>query len=175
MSPSTLIPIEFIQQRILMVRGHKVILDSTLAELYGVETKVLTQAVKRNIRRFPGDFMFVLSKAEWSALKSQSVTSKTGRGGRRYPPRVFTEQGVAMLSSVLNSARAIEVNIAIMRAFVQLRQLLATHHELAHKLSELENKLVEHDDALVNLFEAIRQLIAPTEVTHGREMVTTPP
>jgi hypothetical protein len=166
-----LIPVETIQRQILLLRGHKVIPDATLAKLYGVPTKVLLQAVRRNARRFPADFMFALTPEEWaSVLRSQSVTSKpSARGGRRYAPLVFTEQGVAMLSSVLRSTRAIEVNIAIMRAFVQLRQLLSTHHDLAAKLAELERKLEGHDAAIGNLFETIRQLLAP-DPGHGREM-----
>lgn len=145
-------------------------MDASLAELYGVPTKALLQAVRRNRRRFPANFMFTLTAAEWAVLRSQSVTSNLGRGGRRYAPMVFTEQGVAMLSSVLTSARAIDVNIAIMRAFVQLRHLLATNRELAAKLSELEHKLENHDEAIANLFEAMRQLLAPSDPPHGRKI-----
>lgn len=170
MKRSALIPIESIQRRILLIRGHKVILDATLAELYGVPTKVFLQAIRRNRRRFPADFMFTLAAKEWTALRSQTVTSKSGRGGRRYAPLVFTEQGVAMLSSVLNSERAIDVNIAIMRAFVQLRHLLATHREMAGKLVELERKLEGHDEAIANLFEAMRQLLAPAAPEHSRKI-----
>lgn len=170
MKRSALIPVESIQQRILLVRGHKVIVDATLAELYDVPTKVLLQAIRRNRRRFPADFMFTLTSDEWTALRSQIVTSKPGRGGRRYAPLVFTEQGVAMLSSVLNSDRAIDVNIAIMRAFVQLRQLLSTHRELAAKLAQLERKLEGHDEAITNLFEAMRQLLSPSGPDHGRKI-----
>jgi hypothetical protein len=170
MKRSTLISVDSIQQRILLIRGHKVILDATLAELYGVPTKVLLQAIRRNRRRFPADFMFTLTAGEWSGLRSQIVTSKPGRGGRRYAPLVFTEQGVAMLSSVLNSDRAIDVNIAIMRAFVQLRQMLATHRQLAAKLALLEKKLEGHDGAIANLFEAMRQLLAPSGPKHGRKI-----
>ena len=168
--PSTAaIPAEVIQKCILLIRGHKVILDATLAELYGVETKTLVRAVRRNLRRFPADFMFVLSAKEWTGLRYQFGTSN-GRGGRRYRPYVFTEQGVAMLSSVLNSRRAIEINIVIMRAFVQLRELLSTHHELAGKLAELERKLEGHDAAIANLFEAIRQLLADPAPGHDRKI-----
>ena len=149
--------VEQVQRRILFLRGHKVMLDSDLAELYGVETKALNQAVKRNIHRFPGDFMFQLSQEDEAFLRSQFVTSKSGRGGRRYRPLVFTEQGVAMLSSVLNSERAIRVNIAIMRAFVNLRRMLATHAELARKLEALEQK---YDTQFKGVFDAIRQLMA---------------
>jgi hypothetical protein len=128
-----------IEQKIYLIRDQKVMLDKDLAELYGIETKVLKQAVKRNIKRFPADFMFVLIKHEFNNLRSQFVTSSWG--GMRYVPMAFTEQGVAMLSSVLNSDRAIQVNIQIMRVFTQLRQMLATHKELAHKLHELEQKI----------------------------------
>lgn len=133
-------------------------LDSDLAELYGVTTKAFNQAVKRNAKRFPADFMFQLTAEEADALRSQFVTSNKGRGGRRYAPYAFTEQGVAMLSSVLNSERAIEVNIAIMRAFVRLRELLSSHKDLARKLDELERK---YDARFQIVFEAIRQLMTP--------------
>jgi len=147
---------EQIDQSILMIRGHKVILDSILAGLYCVETKVLIQAVKRNKDRFPPDFKFQLSKKEIEILRSQTVTSSWG--GRRYPPYAFTEQGVAMLSSVLRSSRAIQVNIEIMRSFVRLRQMLATHRDLARKLDELEQK---YDEQFSIVFDAIRQLMTP--------------
>jgi hypothetical protein len=120
---ASLVPVEMIEKRIYLIRGKKVMLDSDLAGLYKVETRTLIQAVKRNINRFPSDFMFQLNYQEVASLRSQIVISKTGRGGRRYQPYVFTEQGVAMLSSVLNSERAIEVNIHIMRAFVKLREI----------------------------------------------------
>lgn len=136
------VTVEVIERRIYSVRGRKVMLDSELAELSEVQTKVFNQAVKRNLMRFPDDFMFRLNKEETDALRSQFVTLKpSGRGQhRKYLPYVFTEQGVAMLSSILNSERAIEVNIAIMRAFVKLREMLATHKELARKLEEMERK-----------------------------------
>jgi hypothetical protein len=169
MSSTATIPAEVIQKRILLIRGQKVILDATLAELYGVETKNLARAVRRNLRRFPTDFMFTLSTKEWSNLRCQFGTS-SGHGGRRYRPYAFTEQGVAMLSSVLNSRRAIDVNIVIMRAFVHLRELLSTHHELAGKLAELEQKFEGHDAAIANLFEAIRQLLANPEPSHDRKI-----
>jgi hypothetical protein len=162
MADKSLISVERIEQAILLVRGHKVMLDSDLAHLYGVGTKVFNQAVRRNNKRFPQDFMFQLTAEEAEALRFQSGMSKpAGRGGRRYLPYAFTEQGVAMLSSVLNSDRAIEVNIAIMRAFVRLREILATHKDLARKLEELERKLGEHDEKFHLVFEAIRQLMAP--------------
>jgi hypothetical protein len=165
MTGMELIPDERIEKAILLIRGHKVILDRDLAELYGVETRTLVQAVKRNLKRFPDDFMFQLTPEEEEVLRSQIVISKSGRGGRRYLPHAFTEQGVAMLSSVLRSDRAIEVNIAIMRAFVRLREILSTHKELASKLDELERKLGEHDQKFQVVFEAIRQLMAPTPHT----------
>jgi len=155
----SLIPVERIEKAILLIRGQKVMLDADLAELYGVETRVLVQAVKRNIERFPDDFMFQLSQKEFTILRSQFVTS-SGWGGRRYPPYAFTEQGVAMLSSVLRSQRAIQVNIEIMRAFIRLRQMLASHVELARKLDALENK---YDAQFKQVFEAIRQLMTPPE------------
>jgi phage regulator Rha-like protein len=155
-----IIPVEIIERKIYFIRGHKVMLDSDLAEMYAVATKVLLQAVKRNLSRFPGDFMFQLNYQEVAALRSQIVTSKAGRGGRRYPPYAFTEQGVAMLSSVLNSERAIEVNIQIMRAFVKLRELMATHKDLARKLDDMEKK---YDAQFKVVFDAIRELMTPTE------------
>jgi len=153
---------EVIERKIFMIRGHKVMLDRDLAELYGVETKVLIQAVKRNIKRFPGDFMFLLTRQEVMNLRSQFVTSSWG--GLRYLPYAFTEQGVAMLSSVLNSERAVQVNIAIMRAFVKLRQILSINKELAHKLAELETKIEKHDVDIQAIFEAIRRLMAPPPI-----------
>ena len=157
---TNLVPSERIERLILLLRGHKVMLDADLAELYGVSTKVLNQAVKRNKDRFPSDFMFQLNQKEFDILRSQFVTSNKGRGGRRYAPLVFTEQGIAMLSTVLNSERAIQVNIQIMRAFVRLRQLLATNAQLARKLEALEKK---YDAQFKVVFDAIRQLMTPPE------------
>jgi hypothetical protein len=137
---SDLSPLVSIPQRIALLRNHKVLLDADLAELYGVQTKVFLQAVKRNLNRFPGDFMFQLDAEEWQILRSQSVTSSLKHGGRRYAPYAFTEQGVAMLSSVLNSPQAIAVNIEIMRAFVRLREVIVSNKDLAQRLDELENK-----------------------------------
>ena len=138
-------------------------LDSDLAKLYGVTTKRLNEQVRRNLGRFPSDFMFQLTSDEAQALRSQIATSKEGRGGRRYKPLVFTEQGVAMLSSVLNSERAVQVNIIIMRVFVKIREILSTHKNLAHRLDELERKIEKHDEEIQNIFEAIRQLISSPE------------
>jgi ORF6N domain len=158
-------PAKHITQSILVFRGHKVLLDEDLAVLYGVATKVLPQAVKRNIGRFPEDFMFQLAAAEWAALRSRFVTSKNQRGGRRYEPQVFTEQGVAMLSSVLNSERAIAVNIEIMRAFVKLSELLVSNKELGRRFDQLEarvDKLIAHDEAIAAILSAIRELMTPS-------------
>jgi phage regulator Rha-like protein len=162
------IMVEIVASKILLVRGNRVILDSDLASLYGVETKNLNLQVKRNICRFPKDFMFQLTKEE--VLRLQIATSK--QGGRRYLPHVFTEQGVAMLSSVLNSKRAIQVNIAIMRAFVRMREILLTNKDLAAKIEALELKyknhdlkLEEYDKYIGAIFEAIKQLMTPPSVS----------
>ena len=162
-----LIPVETIASKILFLRNEKVLLDRDLAELYGVSTKALNQAVKRNVRRFPPDFMFRLTKKEkdelvtncdrFQPLKHSSVS-----------PRAFTEQGVAMLSSVLNSQRAIDVNIAIMRAFVHMRKMIASHTELAKKLKELEHHIKDHDEKIQAIFEAIQQLITLPEKTNKK-------
>jgi len=157
-----IIPREIIEQRIYLIREHKVMLDSDLAELYRVATFNLNKAVKRNLERFPHDFMFQLTKEEANILRFQIGMSKPrGRGGRRYLPYVFTEQGVAMLSSVLNSKRAVQVNIAIMRTFVRLRYILATHKELAAKLDALEKK---YDKQFRAVFDILRQLMEPAPV-----------
>ncbi len=163
-----------IESRILSLREQRVMLDSDLAVLYDVQTKVLVQAVKRNAERFPADFMFQLSPEEWAALRSQTVTSNTGRGGRRTAPYVFTEQGVAMLSSVLGSPRAIAVNIEIMRTFARVRALVTTHQDLARRLSELEEKTELIDmrqesfssntrNQLRQVFDAIKALTTPPD------------
>ena len=167
----TVVANESIVERIVVLRGQKVLLDADLARLYGVQTKVLLQAVRRNVDRFPDDFMFQLSGEEHELLRSHFVTSKTDgerRGGRRYAPYAFTEQGVAMLSSVLNSPQAIRVNIAIMRAFVKLRQALATNAELAAKFDELARKVASHDQAIAGLIETIRALMAPPPAPRKR-------
>ena len=154
-----LIPIEKIEKLIFLVRGQKIMLSTHLADLYGVESRILVQAVKRNIERFPVDFMFQLSDTEFENLKSQFVISSWG-GMRRAKPYAFTEQGVAMLSSVLRSKRAVQVNIEIIRSFVKLRQMLAAHKDLDRKLTELERK---YDEQFKIVFEAIRQLMAPPD------------
>jgi len=163
----TAIAADVIEKSIFIVRGHKVLVDADLAELYGVETRSLVQAVKRNIERFPSDFMFQLTQKEFDVLRSQIVISK-GKGGRRYRPYVFTEQGVAMLSSVLHSKRAIQVNIAIMRIFVRLREMLSAHRELAAKLKELEDRIQDHDEQIQAVFEAIQQLMSPPATQNKR-------
>jgi hypothetical protein len=175
---------ENVAQLVFFIRGEKVLLDADLAMLYGVEARSLNQAVARNRKRFPADFMFQLSTEEYENIRSQFVTtsaerklsssqsvmrsqiviSNTGRGGRRYLPYAFTEQGVAMLSSVLRSARAVEVNIAIMRTFVQLRRLMDTNRDLARKIEGLEKK---YDEQFAVVFEAIKQLIAPPKKQIG--------
>ena len=153
--------IKRVESRILLVRGHKVMLDADLAELYGVPTFRLNESVKRNASRFPEDFMFQLTAEEHASLISQFAISKKGRGGRRFPPYAFTEQGVSMLSSVLNSERAIQVNVAIMRAFVRIRKLLTSHKDLARKLEALEGK---YDAQFKVVFDAIRALMEPPKV-----------
>ena len=165
------IAVEVIATRILELRGKKVMLDRDLAKLYGVAAKVLNQAVKRNIKRFPADFMFQLSWEEIESLRSQFVTlnntkPKVSRRGKhiKYLPYAFTEHGVAMLSSVLNSERAIQVNILIMRAFTKLREILLTHKDLAIKIDALEKKYAEHDQTIKEIFEAIRELLKPPPV-----------
>ena len=156
------IPIERIASAILMLRDQRVMLDYDLAVLYGVETRALKQAVRRNPDRFPNDFMFELSEQEIDTVVSQFVIPDRRRfGGAK--PMAFTEQGIAMLSSVLNNERAIKVNIAIMRAFVKLRQVLDTNRELAQKFSELEQRVGKHDEEIAAILEAIRQLMAPPE------------
>lgn len=159
MKQRSVVPIEIIEKKIFYFRGLKVMLDFHLAELYGVQTKRLKEQVKRNIDRFPEDFMFELTDDEFSILRSQFAATNR-RGGIRYNPFVFTEQGVAMLATVLNNDRAIQINIAIMRAFVKLRELIASNKELAGKLAELEKK---YDEQFRVVFDAIRQIITPSE------------
>lgn len=162
-SSQALVPTDRIERSILFIRDQKVMLDSDLAQLYGVPAKVLNQAVKRNVERFPDDFMFQLTAEEYADLKSQFVTSSWG--GRRTRPYAFTEQGVAMLSSVLRSPRAVAVNIEIMRAFVRLRQMLATHADLARRLDALEQK---YDRQFKVVFDAIRQMMTPAATPKNR-------
>ncbi len=157
--PKLTVAQEVIEQKIYLIRGQRVMLDKDLANLYQVPTKRLNEQVKRNKRRFPKDFAFLLTQQETAILRSQFATSRWG--GQRYLPYAFTEQGVAMLSSVINSERAIQVNIAIMRAFVKLRQILSANKELAAKLKELEQRIENHDTEIHAIFEAIRQLMTP--------------
>jgi hypothetical protein len=151
---------EVIKGKIYLMRGQKVLLDSDLSEIYGVDTKRLNEQVRRNIARFPADFMFQLSSDEYENLRSHFAASSSRHGGRRHLPYAFTEQGVAMLSSVLNSPRAVQVNIAIMRAFVQMRELAGSNRVLAKRLDEMEQ---EYDAQFKVVFDAIRQLMAPSE------------
>jgi hypothetical protein len=155
-----IIPQEVVEARILVIRGQKVMLDRDLAQLYGVSTGRFNEQVKRNIKRFPEDFMFQLTKDELEILISQFATSRWG--GIRKLPYAFTEQGVAMLSSVLNSERAIQVNIAIMRTFVKLKRVFDTHKELAEKLKEIEREVSKHSKLIIEIFEIIKQLIPPS-------------
>ena len=153
--------LDAIAQRIFEIRGQRVMLDADLAVLYGVITGDLIQAVKRNKDRFPSDLMFQLSSEEWESLKSQIVISKKGRGGRRFAPYVFTEHGALMLSSVLKSARAVEISLLIVRAFVWLRQAVPAYKELAAKVAELENAVGKHDDAIKAIVHALQQMMIP--------------
>jgi hypothetical protein len=161
----SMIPQETIEQKIFLIRRQKVMISTHLAELYRVETRVLIQAVKRNIERFPEDFMFSLTRAEIMNLSQFVISSKLKHAPNVY---AFTEQGLAMLSSVLRSKRAIQVNIAIMRAFVKLRKILSTHKELAHKLSQLERKIEKHDVEIKVIFDAIRELMTPPKKPQKR-------
>jgi len=165
--PQAIIPVERIANRIYLIRGEKVMLDSDLAELYGVETGALVRAVKRNSNRFPEDFSFQLTPLEFENLRCQTGTSNRW-GGRRYPPYAFTEQGVAMLSSVLRSDRAAEVNVAIMRTFVRLREILATHRDLARKVEE-------HDRQIAVLFDSLQKLLAPPNPPRKNPIGFVPP
>jgi phage regulator Rha-like protein len=159
---------ERIESQILLIRGRRVMLDSDLAELYGVTTKRLNQQVKRNGERFPLDFMFRLTSEEDTHLRLQIATSNKGRGGRRHRPFAFTEHGAVMVASVLNTPRAVQVSIYIVRAFVKLREMLSKHKALARKLAELEKRIEAHDEEITGLFEAIRQLMEPPETSSKR-------
>jgi hypothetical protein len=162
MSEHCLVPTERVERLVLVIRGHKVLLDTDLAGLYGVAPKRLNEQVKRNIGRFPLDFMFQLTSDEHASLRSQFATLKTGRGQhRKHLPYAFTEHGAIMAASVLNSPEAIDMSVLVVRAFVKLRNILATHRQLAAKLGELETRLGTHDQQIVVLFDAIRELMAP--------------
>jgi hypothetical protein len=169
------IPPELIERRIYLIRGHKVMLDRDLAEIYGVQTFRLNEAVKRNLRRFPEDFMFQLTRQETDALTSQFAMSKPkGRGGRRTFPFAFTEQGVAMLSTVLNSERAVQMNILIMRAFVKLREVLATHIDLARAIEDIRRRQDEQGEQITAIIETINQLLLPEPVPPKRRIGFNP-
>ena len=162
-----LVQVEDIGSRIRFIRGQKVIMDNDLAMLYGVPTKVLNQAVKRNIERFPEDFIFQLTENEEESLRSQIVTSN-GRGGRRYMPYAFTEHGAVMLANILRSKRAVDMSVYVVRAFIRLREMASRNHELAKKMDELERTVATHDKAICSLFDAIRKLIASPEPKRRR-------
>lgn len=162
--------LERISDRILVLRGARVILDADLAFLYGVQTRRLNEQVRRNLKRFPPEFMFRMTNQEFAALMSQIATSKPGRGGLRKRPFVFTEHGAIMAATVLNSSLAIEVSVYVVRAFVRMRDTLATHRELGKRLDELERKLGTHDRAIGQILEAIRQLTQPLEAAKRRRI-----
>ena len=152
-----------VESRILLLRHQRVILDTDIADLYGVPVKVLNQQVKRNRERFPADFVFRLTSKEDAVLRSQFVTSKQGRGGRRYAPYAFTEHGAIMAATVLNSERAVQMSVFVVRAFVRLREMLATNRKLAGKIDELENRLDTHDSTIQDLIDAIKELMKPED------------
>lgn len=156
-------PVVTVESRILFLRHQRVILDVDLAELYGVTAKRLNQQVRRNQERFPSDFLFQLNSKEHEALRLQIATSKKGRGGRRYRPYAFTEHGAIMAATVLNSERAVQMSVFVVRAFVRLREMLATNRRLAGKIDELENRLDTHDSTIQDLIEAIKELMTPEE------------
>jgi hypothetical protein len=164
-----------VESRILFLRHQRVILDADIADLYGVPVKVLNQQIKRNRERFPEDFVFRLTAKEHAALRSQFVTSKEGRGGRRYTPYAFTEHGAIMAATVLNSERAVQMSVFVVRAFVRLRELLATNRNLAGKIYELENRLDTHDSVIQDLMEAIKELITPKAPARKRIGFQIPP
>jgi hypothetical protein len=157
-----------VESRILLLRHQRVILDTDIADLYGVPVKVLNQQVKRNRERFPADFVFRLTSKEDAVLRSQFVTSKPGRGGRRYAPYAFTEHGAIMAATVLNSERAVQMSVFVVRAFVRLREMLATNRKLAGKIDELENRLDTHDSTIQDLIEAIKELMKPEDPPRKR-------
>ena len=160
---NALVPIEHIAQSILILRGQRVLLDNDLAALYGVPTKRFNEQVKRNLGRFPPDFMFQLSEEEVEILRSHFATSRSGWGGRRYAPHAFTEHGAIMAAMILNSRHAVDMSVYVVRAFVQLRGLLASNSELARKFAELERRVSTHDQAIVGILKTIRELMNPPE------------
>jgi len=165
---SQIITEEIVISRIYEIRNQKVMLDSDLAALYGVETKRLNEQIRRNLDRFPEDFMIQLTETEWTSLRSQFATSKIGRGGRTYLPNVFTEHGVLMLSSVLNSQQAIQVNIQIVRIFARLRKLLSEHHELKAEITEIKTKLNNQDKNIELVFNYIDELTEKKNIPRKR-------
>jgi hypothetical protein len=174
MNTSALVLTKKVAAKILILRNQKVILDSDLAELYGVPVKQLNQQVKRNADRFPQDFLFTLTKAEHESLRSQIVTSRIGHGGRRYLPHAFTEHGAIMAASILNSKRAIEMSVLVVRAFVQMREALRANQRVEAKLAELEGRLDIHDAEIQELLEAIRELLTPLPANNRRIGFETP-
>ena len=168
MTPSALILTRKVGSKILVLRNQKVILDSDLAELYGVSVKQLNQQVKRNRDRFPSDFVFTVTSAEYKNLRSQNVTSTSKHGGRRYLPHAFTEHGAIMAATVLNSKRAIEMSVFVVRAFVRMREAILDNQRIAAKLDELENRIDSHDGSIEELVEAIREMIAPLPANSRR-------
>ena len=169
-TPALIPTVDVIARHITVMRGQRVIVDTDLAQLYDVPTKVFNQAVKRNQERFPEDFMFQLTKEEHEILRSQIVTSSSGYGGRRYLPYVFTEHGALMAATILNSARAVEVSIYVVRGFLQLRDLLATHKELARQLAALEKRVTGHDKDFASLVAEIRRLLNPASQPKRRRI-----
>ena len=174
MNKTAIILAKRVTSRILILRNQKVILDTDLAELYGVPVKRLNEQLKRNPQRFPADFLFTLTRAEYQNLRSQNATSSSAHGGRRYLPHAFTEHGAIMAATVLNSKRAIEMSIFVVRAFVQMRQTLVVNHKVVSKLSELEARLDNHDDEIHDLVDAIRELMAPPPANNRRIGFETP-
>ncbi|MBZ5680583.1 MAG: ORF6N domain-containing protein [Acidobacteriia bacterium] len=164
-----------VESRILFLRQQRIILDAHLAELYGVPVRQLNQQVKRNQERFPADFVFQLTTKEQAVLRSQIVISKRGRGGRRYRPFAFTEHGAIMAATVLNSERAVQMSVFVVRAFVRLREMLATNRRLAAKIGELEDRLGTHDSVIQELIEAIKELMTPEEAPRARIGFQLPP
>jgi hypothetical protein len=168
MSPSALVLTRKVGSKILVLRNQKVILDADLAELYGVPVKRLNEQIKRNPKRFPSDFVFRLSRGEYENLRSQNATSTSKHGGRRYLPHAFTEHGAIMAATVLNSKRAIDMSVFVVRAFVRMREAILDNQRIAAKLDELENRIDSHDGSIEELVEAIRELIAPLPANNRR-------
>jgi ORF6N domain len=174
MNKTAIILARKVSSKIVVLRNQKVILDTELAELYGVPVKRLNEQVKRNRQRFPPDFLFTLTREEYQDLRSQNATSKSERGGRRYLPHAFTEHGAIMAATVLNSKRAIDMSVFVVRAFVQMRQAAVVNQHVVSKLSELEDRLDNHDAEIQELVEAIRELIAPLPANQRRIGFTLP-